>query len=287
MSHSHGHNHISGNIPLGTVYYLAIALNLAFVVLETAVGLSCSSMGLLSDAGHKMFDVFSLIIALVAFKLASSRPNSRYTYGYRKTSVLISLLNAVLLFVAVLVIVAESIDKFFEPSEVNGAAISWTAAAGILVSGVSALMLMRYQKGDINTRGIFLHMATDSLISMGVVVSGLVISLTGWYWLDPVVSLAIATVILTNTGRLLGESFRMSIDAVPDNINYYDIIGRICACGNVRTVQDLHVWAVSISETALTAKLELEDRSKGRETVTAVREALRNDGIDLVTIETL
>lgn len=283
---SHNHNHISPIQSLNWVYYLAIALNFGFVILEAAVGLGYHSMGLLSDAGHKLFDVFSLVIALVAFKLASSKATNRFTYGYKKTSILISLLNAVLLFAAVSIILVESCQKFVDPPEVSGAAISWTAAVGILVSGISALLLMKHQRGDINTRGAFLHMATDSLISLGVVISGIIINLTGWYLLDPIVSIIIALVILHNTVHLLGESFRMSVDAMPDNMDYNTIIEHICSCDKVESVQDLHVWSVSIMEKALTARVQLKDPSQNHEAVAQIKEILRKDGLDYITIET-
>ena len=153
----HQHGQAKRLTSLNYTYYIAIGLNLAFVILEALIGLSYNSLGLLSDAGHKLLDVFSLLIALVAFKLTASRPTKRYTYGFRKTSVLISLFNALVLMAAVCVIIAESIEKLGNPVEVSGAAISWTAGAGIIVSGLSALLLMRHQKGDINTRGAFLR----------------------------------------------------------------------------------------------------------------------------------
>ena len=285
MSHNHNHNHSHAVESLGWVYYLAIGLNFGYVILEAVVGLCYNSMGLLSDAGHKLIDVFSLVIALVAFKLASSKCSRKYTYGYRKTSILISLLNALLLLAAVLIIIYESIEKMGEPSEVSGAAISWTAAVGIVVSGISALLLMNHRKGDINTRGAFLHMATDSLISLGVVISGIVINFTGWYMLDPIVSILIALVILKNTLMLLRDSFKMSIDAVPDGVSYDDTEKLILECGNVESVDELHIWSVSVTEKALTARVKLSDYSKGRETVERIRKALAAYGMGIVTIE--
>ena len=169
----------------------------------------------MSDAGHNLGDVFSLLLALIAFKLSATKPNERFTYGYRKGSVLISLLNAIILLVAVGAILLESIHKFANPAPVDGSAIAWTAAAGIVVNGFTAYLLMRHQKNDINTRGAFLHMAADTLVSVGVVISGIVISLTGWTVIDPIVSIIIAVVILVSTWQLLSESVRMSIDAVP------------------------------------------------------------------------
>lgn len=282
--HSHAH-HIHAVESLNVVYYIAIALNFGFVIVEALAGVYSNSTGLLSDAGHKMIDVFSLLIALLAFRLAASKPSSRYTYGYRKASVLISLFNALLLVCAVCVIVFESVTKLMEPAPVNGAAVSWTAAAGILVSGISALLMMRFQKKDINTRGAFLHMATDSLLSLGVVISGIVISLSGLYVIDPIVSLVIAAVILYNSVRLLGESVRMIIDGVPRGVDYDAVKSLVAGCGGVKAVEELHVWAVSINQTALTARVAV-DRDAGAVRRT-LHEELEKRGFSPVTIETI
>lgn len=282
--HSHAH-HIHAVESLNVVYYIAIALNFGFVIVEALAGVYSNSTGLLSDAGHKMIDVFSLLIALFAFRLAASKPSSRYTYGYRKASVLISLFNALLLVCAVCVIVFESVSKLMEPAPVNGAAVSWTAAAGILVSGISALLMMRFQKKDINTRGAFLHMATDSLLSLGVVISGIVISLSGLYVIDPIVSLVIAAVIFYNSVRLLGESVRMIIDGVPRGVDYDAVKSLVAGCVGVKAVEELHVWAVSINQTALTARVAVDgDAGAVRRTL---HEELEKLGFSPVTIETI
>lgn len=282
--HSHAH-HIHAVESLNVVYYIAIALNFGFVIVEALAGVYSNSTGLLSDAGHKMIDVFSLLIALFAFRLAASKPSNRYTYGYRKASVLISLFNALLLVCAVCVIVFESVSKLMEPAPVNGAAVSWTAAAGILVSGISALLMMRFQKKDINTRGAFLHMATDSLLSLGVVISGIVISLSGLYVIDPIVSLVIAAVILYNSVRLLGESVRMIIDGVPRGVDYDAVKSLVAGCVGVKAVEELHVWAVSINQTALTARVAV-DGDSGAVRLT-LHEELEKLGFSPVTIETI
>ena len=181
-------------------YLIAILLNFAFVILEVVAGWVSHSMGLVSDAGHKLLDVFSLLIALVGFHLAGKRDFQRVSAG-------IALVNALILLVAVGVIVAECVHKISDPEPVSGGIVSWTAAVGILVSGLSAWLLMRHRR-DINTRAAFLHMATDSLLSLGVVVAGIVISLTGLHVIDPAISLVIAAVILFNTVRLLRDALR-------------------------------------------------------------------------------
>ena len=281
----HRHGQARRLTSLNYTYYIAIGLNLAFVILEAVIGLSYNSLGLLSDAGHKLLDVFSLLIALVAFKLTASRATKRYTYGFRKTSVLISLFNSLVLMAAVCVIIAESIEKLGNPGEVSGAAISWTAGAGILVSGVSALLLMRHQKGDINTRGAFLHMATDALVSFGVVVSGIIISVSGWNFIDPVISMAVAAVILVNTLRLLVESFRMSVDAVPAGIDYDNVCGLLASAPGVLEVEELHIWPVSIFDTALTAHVRLAAGVSGAAVLPELHRRLEEAGIGTATIE--
>ena len=213
MGHRHdGHTHSltsSGLEPVSNkllrAYCIAIALNLLFVGLEFTVGRISHSLGLVSDAGHKLLDVFTLIIALAGFLFA--RKQGAREADFRRISAIIALVNALILLVTVCFILFESIGKLSDPAPVSGAAISWTAGAGILVSGVSAWLLMRH-RGDINTRAAFLHMATDSLLSLGVVLSGIVISLTGAHIIDPLVSLVIAAVILFNTVRLLRDAFR-------------------------------------------------------------------------------
>ena len=213
MGHRHdGHTHSltsSGLEPVSNkllrAYCIAIALNLLFVGVEFAVGRLSHSLGLVSDAGHKLLDVFTLVIALAGFLFA--RKQGAREADFRRISAIIALVNALILLVTVCFILFESIGKLSDPAPVSGAAISWTAGAGILVSGVSAWLLMRH-RGDINTRAAFLHMATDSLLSLGVVLSGIVISLTGAHIIDPLVSLVIAAVILFNTVRLLRDAFR-------------------------------------------------------------------------------
>lgn len=247
MEHHHSHhNHTAPS--LNGVFIFSIALNLIFVGIETVVGLMENSMSLLSDAGHNLSDVFSLVLVLTAFWLARVHPTKRYTYGLKKSTVLISLLNAIILLVAVGVIMIESLHKFYEPADVNGMAVSWTAFAGIIINGLTVLLLMRGRKNDINVRGAFLHMLTDTLVSAGVVVSGIVITFTGWNIVDPIVSLAIAMVILVSTWRLLAESLKLSLDGTPENIDADKITEQMAGCTHVTNVHHVHVWAISTTK---------------------------------------
>ena len=270
---------------LNGIFILSILLNLLFVGVETVIGLLQHSMSLLSDAGHNLSDVLSLVLVLVAFKLAKIRANSRYTYGYRKSTVLISLLNAVILLVAVGAIIVESIHKFSEPSELNGAAISWTAGAGIVVNGLTALLLMRGQKNDLNVRGAFLHMVADTLVSVGVVVSGIVISMTGWYVIDPIVSLLIAAVILYSTWGLLSDSLRLSLDGMPEGISIEHVHRNLSDCDHVNDVHHLHIWAISTTENALTAHVVIDSIDSMEDIREQLKERLKQMGIAHSTLE--
>lgn len=240
------------------IFIFSIVLNLLFVIIEAAIGLLEGSLSLLSDAGHNLSDVFSLVLVLVAFQLAKVHANSRFTYGYKKSTVLISLLNAIILLVAVGAIVIESIHKFYEPTDVNGEAISWTAGVGIIINGLTALLLMRAQKNDLNVRGAFLHMAADTLVSVGVVISGIVIGMTGWTIVDPIVSLIIAFVILVSTWNLLSGSLRLSLDGLPENVSLEKVRNVLSNHEHVREVHHLHIWAISTTDNALTAHIVID-----------------------------
>lgn len=284
--HGHHHHHHGHSIEkLNTIYVVAVTLNLLFVVVEVIAGLFSHSLGLLSDAGHNLSDVFSLLLAMVAFKLASSAATKRFTYGYRKTSVLISLLNAIILLVAVGAIVVESIAKIGNPVEVNGTLITWTAAVGIVINGATAVALSRQQKHDINTRGAYLHMLADTLVSLGVVVAGIVISLTGWYLIDPIIGLVIAAIILVSTAKLLTESFRMSIDAVPESIDPDEVVHKMEQTPDVLNVHHVHIWPISTTETALTAHIVISDSSQLESVTDKLKELLDSEGIHHSTLE--
>ena len=269
---------------MGSIYVVAMVINLLFVAAEAVAGFVGHSMGLLSDAGHNLSDVFCLLLAMVALRLSQTHATVRYTYGYRKGSVLIALLNAIILLVAVGGIVVESIHKFSHPSAVNGVLITWTAAAAIVVNGLTAWMLSRRQH-DINTRGAFLHMLADTLVSAGVVVSGIVITYTGWSVVDPIIGLVIAMVILVSTWKLLAESLRMSIDAVPEGIEPTEIIALMEGTEGVAEVHHLHVWPLSTTETALTAHVVIADCQQMDEITYRLKEQLHAHGIAHSTLE--
>lgn len=285
MEHHHHHHHATPTQSMSVIFILAIILNSLFVLIEAGVGLWQNSLSLLSDAGHNLSDVFSLLLVLIAFRLAKVQRNERFTYGYRKSTILISLLNAVILLVAVGAIVIESIHKFSEPTEVNGIAVSWTAGIGILINGATALLLMRGQKSDLNVRGAFLHMAADTLVSVGVVISGIIIHYTGWTVIDPIVSLIIAAVILISTWELLSDSLRLAVDGIPDGVELQEIEKLLVENEHVKEVHHIHVWAISTTETALTAHVVLDDLACWPQVSEQIKHTLSEHGITHATLE--
>ncbi len=230
MEHTDNHHHHEAEISnLNTAFKLGIVLNSIYIVVEAAFGFYYNSMGLLSDAGHNLSDVATLIIAMIAFKMAQRPATERYTYGFHKMTIQASLVNAVLLLIAVGAILVESISKLIHPQAVDGDVIAWVAGVGVIINGVTAWLFIRDKDRDLNIKGAFLHMAADALVSVGVVVSGIIIHFTGWYIIDPIIGICIAIVIGLSTKSLLRESMRMSLDAVPEGIDYEKVkteIGR-------------------------------------------------------------
>lgn len=282
---AHHHHHTAPTQSLNGIFIFSIVLNVLFVLIEAGVGLWQDSLSLLSDAGHNLSDVFSLVLVLIAFRLAKVYSNERYTYGYRKSTILISLLNAVILLVAVGAIVIESIHKFNEPAEVNGIAVSWTAGVGILINGLTAFLLMHGQKNDLNVRGAFLHMVADTLVSVGVVISGIIIYYTGWNMIDPIVSLIIAAVILISTWDLLSDSLRLAVDGIPDGVDKKEIEQELLENEHVSEVHHVHIWAISTTETALTAHVVVDDLANWPQISHQLKHELSEHGIIHATLE--
>ncbi|MBR3428157.1 MAG: cation transporter [Bacteroidales bacterium] len=283
--HHHHHHVVADNGQMRKVLWVAIVLNLLFVGVEAGVGLWQNSLSLLSDAGHNLSDVFSLVLVVVGLHLVKIHSNEHYTYGYKKSTILISLVNALLLLVAVGVIVAESVHKLREPAPIDGSVISWTAGVGILINGLTTLLLMRGQKGDLNIRGAFLHMAADTLVSIGVVISGIIIKHTGWFIIDPIISILIAVVILISTWELLRDSMRLALDGVPEGIEVDEVAQMMCDMEHVTGVHHMHIWAMSTTENALTAHVVVDDEHEAFAVRKALKEALRSHGITHATIE--
>ena len=211
--HSHAHGHVHAPANFGTAFLIGITLNFGFVLLETVYGLLAGSIALVADAGHNLADVLGLVLAWWATSLARKAPSARRTYGLKRSSILASLVNAVVLLVGVGGIAVEAARRLGEPGTVDGGTVTWVAAVGIAVNGFTAYLFMRGAKDDLNVRGAFLHLASDAVVSLGVVIAGVVIGQTGWVWLDPAVSLIIAAVIIIGTWSLLRESLDLALDA--------------------------------------------------------------------------
>jgi cobalt-zinc-cadmium efflux system protein len=254
--HSHGgHAHSHAPASFDRAIMIGIALNTGFVVAEAAYGFIANSLALLADAGHNLSDVLGLLLAWAAASLAKRRPSARFTYGMKRTPILASLANAMLLLVASGAIVLEAVRRLGDPAPVAEMTVIWVALVGIVINGVTALGFMAGRKNDLNIRGAFLHMVADAVVSLGVVVSGLVVLYTGWQWLDPAVSIVIALVIVAGTWSLLKESINLSLDAVPERIDRPAIEAYLIGLPGVSEVHDLHIWAMSTTEVALTAHL--------------------------------
>ncbi len=284
MTHEH-HHHDHAVSSLNKAFILGISLNVAFVIVEFAVGIYYGSMGLLSDAGHNLSDVASLLLAMLAFRLAQAHATPKYTYGYKKSTVLISLLNSVILLIAVGVIVAESIGRMLHPAPVEGGAIAWTAGIGVVINGFTAWLFMKDKDRDLNVKGAYLHMAADALVSVGVLVSGLVISWTGWTIVDPIVGLVVAVVIVASVWSLTRDSLRLSLDGVPGDIDVIGIGEKMTAVPGVKEVHHIHVWAISTTENALTAHVVLDSLSRMECVKRDLKALLAASGIPHVTLE--
>lgn len=253
MSQHHGHSH--GPARHDSAFALGVVLNLGFVIAEAGFGWYADSLSLLADAGHNLSDVMGLLLAWGASWLARRQPTERRTYGLRRSSILAALLNSMLLLVAVGGIGWEAIHRLQEPEPPAATIVIVVAAIGIVINTATALLFLRGQEHDLNIRGAFLHMAVDAGVSLGVVIAGVAMQWTGWLWLDPAVSLAIAVLILITTWDLLRDSIDLSLDAVPRSIETAQVQAYLAALPGVAEVHDLHIWALSTTETALTAHL--------------------------------
>lgn len=250
-----GHSHSHEPTSFGRAFAIGIALNIAFVVVEAVYGFYANSMALLSDAGHNLSDVLGLVVAWGGGMMAKAGSSPRFTYGLKKASILAALINALFLLVAVGAIGAEAVRRLFHPTATNGTTVMIVAGIGIVINGATALLFARGRDHDINIRGAYLHMAADAAVSAAVVVAGLVILWTGRQWIDPVVSLMVAAVILWGTFGLLRESVGMSLMGVPSTIALNEVEAALGRLPGVDTVHDLHVWSLSTTETALTAHI--------------------------------
>lgn len=274
--HHHHHHHSHSAVPerVGTAFVVGIILNAAFVIVEAGVGFWTNSLGLLSDAGHNLGDVLSLVLALYASKLALKKPDKQYTFGYRQSTILVALLNSILLVLAMGGVAYEAVVRLNSPQPLEGKLIILVASIGIVINASTALLFLKDKEKDLNVKGAYLHMAADALVSLGVVVAGIIILYTNWYWLDSVISLIIVVVIVYGTWDLLKESLRLTLNAAPKDIDLVAIKKYFLELKGVTSVHDLHVWAISASETALTIHLVMPDGLPGDEFYKEIQEGL-------------
>lgn len=257
QSHSHNHNH-----NYSRAFALGIGLNLVFIAVEVFYGLLANSSALIADAGHNASDVLGLFFAWFAIWLAKRKPKGRYSYGFKKSTILISMLNAILLFAAVAVIGWDALDRFKNPVPVAGGQVMIVAAIGVVINTLTALLFIKGQKDDLNIKGAFLHMAADAAVSLGVVIAGFLIIKTSLQWIDPVMSLIIIVVIVVGTWRLFVDSLRLALDAVPRHIKIDEIRAFLLSLDKVEDLHHLHVWAMSTTEVALTVHLNLSAKEE-------------------------
>jgi cobalt-zinc-cadmium efflux system protein len=288
MEHSHHHENHHHHHPQDAVnraFLFGIALNIAFVLIECVFGLWIGSLSLLTDAGHNLADVAGLVLVVLAIRLAKKKPNEKFTYGYGKTTILVALANAVTLLIAVGAIGWEAIGRLENPKPVQGQTIAWVALAGILINGATALLFMKNQKKDLNTKGAFLHMVADALVSLGVLISGIVIFYTQWFWLDAVISMAIMVIIIVSSWSLLKDSLRLTLDGVPADINLDGIRKYLLGIKGVAGLHDLHIWAMSTNATALTVHLVMSNEMETTQLTTINKHLHKEFNIDHTTIQ--
>lgn len=287
--HSHSHTHQLSAADVNNALVIGILLNFVFVVVEVVVGLNINSLSLLSDAGHNLADVGSLLLSLIAFKLLRVRSTKKYTYGYKKTTVLTSLFNSVVLLVSIGAIIFEAIHHFFHPQPLPGGTIAIVAAIGILINGFSAWLFLKNKEKDLNIKSAYLHLLSDALVSLGLVIGGIVIYYTHIYWIDPVLSILIAVTILVSTWKLLRDSLRLSMDGVPKDIDVDQIKKEALAIDGINEIYHIHIWAMSTTENAMTAHIVLQngvDKEKECEIKANLRHKMLHQNIQHVTLET-
>jgi len=251
----HQHTHITKLTNINRAFIIGIAINALYVIIEFSAGLYYNSLSLISDAGHNLSDVAALALALLAFRLAKIKANNKFTYGYRKSTILVSLINSVILFTAIGGIIWESIGRLHNPVIVQGVSISIVAAIGIVINAVSAFLFFKDKDSDLNIQGAYLHLMADAAVSLGVVFSGIFIAIYHIYWLDMVMSLIIVAVIFYSTWNLFKDSLSLTLDGVPKGIDLQKVIAEIKEVEGVIDVHHLHVWAISTSQNAMTAHI--------------------------------
>jgi cobalt-zinc-cadmium efflux system protein len=261
MAHKHDHSHAHGHVPADFTRAFAIgtALNLVFVLIEAGYGITANSLALIADAGHNLSDVMTLVLAWGAMIMAKRGATSRHTFGFKKGTILVSLGSALFLYTAIGVIIWEAVARLHTPAVVAGGTITAVAAIGVVINTATALLFMAGRRDDLNIRGAFLHMAADAVVSAGVVAAGILIAVTGWNWLDPLISIAIAMLILVAGWGLLRDSLHLSMAGVPAQIDSEAVLEYLAGLPGVACIHDLHIWASSTTENILTAHLVMPE----------------------------
>lgn len=291
-SHSHTHHHHEHAITLthvNSAFVIGITLNFLFVIIEVVAGLYIHSLSLLSDAGHNLADVGALALSLLAFRLMKVKSTKQFTYGYRKTSILVALFNAMVLLLSIGAIVYEAAHRFLNPEPVQGTTIAIIAGIGIIINGSTALLFMRNKEKDMNVKSAYLHLMSDAIVSLGIVIGGIVILYTKWFWVDSALSIVIALVILFSTWRLLKDSLRLSLDGVPAGIKLDEIKAVALKEKGVKEFHHVHIWAISTTENALTAHLVLKAGTavtEEQDIKKRLKHELLHKNIQHVTLET-
>lgn len=252
---NHIHIHTSKASSLNRAFIIGIVINAFYVIIELSAGFYYNSLSLISDAGHNLSDVAALALALLAFRLAKVKANDKFTYGYRKSTILVSLINSVVLFIAIGGIIWESINRINHPAIIQGQSIAIIAGIGILINVASAMFFFRDKESDLNVKGAYLHLMADAAVSLGVVVSGILISLFQIYWLDMLMSMAIVIFIFYSTWKLFKDSLSLTLDGVPKGVNITKVVSKIKDVEGVIDIHHLHVWAISTSQNAMTAHI--------------------------------
>jgi cobalt-zinc-cadmium efflux system protein len=282
MEHNHSN---TSNIRLGNALKTGIAINIIFIIFEALFGFLSNSMALIADAGHNLSDVLALVFSWIAIILSQRKSTLRYTYGLRRSTILVSMLNTIILLVAVAFIVFETVDRLRNPVTVNAGNVIIVAAVGIVVNGFTAWLFLKDQKRDLNIRSAFVHFIADTLVSLGVVVTGIIVAFTGIEWLDPAVSFIIIGVILYSSYHLLIDSVNLALDAVPQHIDILGVKQYLESMSGVAGVHDLHVWALSTTETALTVHLKTMDRTDTSFIIAIQKQLEERFGIGHATIQ--
>ncbi len=286
-THTHQH-HVSMEQASSRAFQWGIALNLIYVIVELVSGFYANSLALITDAGHNFSDVIGLALSLLAFRLAKAKPTETFTYGFKKSTILAALINATLLLMAVGILGYESILRLRHPQVVEGGIAALIAGGGILINSFSAFLFFKTGKEELNARGAYLHLLGDALLSIGVVLAGIVILYTHWFWLDSVVSLAVLVVILYSTWSLLSDSVRLSLDAVPKGVKLSEVATLIYKVKGVIDVHHIHVWAMSTTENALTAHVQLihiENEEEKQKVIWQIKHELLHYNIHHATLE--